>query len=670
MSIMVAGLVLIPLAAGLVIALAGSHAARWTGWVAAIATAASLVLAGIAFDSGAGPAARWFSVGALTAGLGLAADGLGSFMAVLVAGVCLVVQVYAVAYMRGDPRGHILFAWLSVFTGSMLALVLADSLMLLFIAWEFVSLSSYALIAFHHRDPEARSAAVRAFTVVRVGDVGLLLAIALLLVTVGDTSYIAVFAALDAGSIGAPVALLAGLGLVLAAIAKSAQLPLSAWLPSAMVAPTPVSALLHSATMVAAGVYLLVRFLPLLHAAPIALEVAVWVGAATALVGSLAATGAGDLKRVLAWSTVAHLGEMILIIGHSSPAAATFLLTTHALFKATLFLVAGAVQQRTGEIELGKLGGLWRRMPLAAAAFAVAALALVGIPPLGGFFSEEALLAESVRAGAGWAWFEVGLLFLAGVYIARVGATVFGSWPGAPSPEPSAMRPLAVGAFGLLALAAAVGGLARQPLESVFGVAALDTPPALLRLAAIAAALVGLGVGFSRVRRSGPVPALGAVFVGLARAADAALDRTGAAVVAAGRACLAVERILDQIARGTGAAGLSAASAARGIERGLDGVARGMGAAGLSTASAARELERGLDRISDRTGAAALASARAVVSVERDGFEAGGDGVAAGIDAAGGQLRRLHAGKLYLYTLSLFVSAVLLGALAVAIALV
>ncbi len=327
--------------------------------------------------------------------MGLRLDGIAYAAALLVAGISLPVLVYSTAYTAGEEGVPRFFAGMSFFVGAMLTLVLADSLLLLYAAWEWVGLASWLLIGFRFREEEARRAARKAFLVTRIGDSGFLLAWLLVLTTFGSTD---LGALLTAAGDGMPD----GLGTLLpllfffAAVGKSAQLPLSAWLPPAMAGPTPVSALIHSATMVAAGVFLVLRLWPLFAASPAALQVILWIGGVTALLAALAATVQYDLKRVLAWSTISQLGEMMLALGLGAPLAAAWHLGTHAAFKSTLFLAAGAVEHGGGGRDLRCMGGLAKRLPWSAVAFAVAAVALAGIPPFSGFWSEDAILAAAV----------------------------------------------------------------------------------------------------------------------------------------------------------------------------------------------------------------------------------------------------------------------------------
>jgi NADH-quinone oxidoreductase subunit L len=357
--------------------------------------------AGVSFLSlflltGASPALQfsWLKTAGFNLTIGLRLDGLSWLMALLVTGISLPVGIYAVGDMSEEPSRPRFFATLSCFLSAMLALVLADSFVLLFAAWEAVGVASFLLIGFWHRQEAARKAAFRAFVMTRCGDVGLLLGWLLAFLLVGSTEIDALLQSVDRGSISDAMLTLLSLLFFAGAVGKSAQFPLTTWLPDAMVGPTPVSALIHSATMVAAGVYLILRLFPLFAASPYTLVLVLTVGILTAFLAAVVAAGQSDLKRVLAWSTASQLGEMMLAAGLGSPFAAAFHLVTHAAFKSTLFLAAGAIDHEAGTRNLNRLGRLGFMMPVTALAFFVGALALAGIPPFAGFWSEEAILGE------------------------------------------------------------------------------------------------------------------------------------------------------------------------------------------------------------------------------------------------------------------------------------
>ncbi len=380
----------------------------------------------------------WFNAGlpgldgsvALT--WGFFVDPLTIAMLGLVTFVALMVQIYSLGYMHGDPRINWYFAVHALFAASMLTIILADSFLLLYVAWELVGVCSYLLIGFWHERPAAREAAKKAFIVTRIGDVGLLVGILLLWREVGTFSMTDAFAAVQAGTMGEGVTIAAALLLFLGAMGKSAQIPFHVWLPDAMEGPTPVSALIHAATMVVAGVFLVARAFPLFEAynATPLLVVAI-VGLVTALVTSTIALVATDIKRILAYSTVSHLGLMMLSLGAFGYTAAIFHLLAHGFAKALLFLGAGSVIHSTEEQEISRLGGLRKVMPLTTLVFAIGAMSLGGIPILAGFWSKDEIL-QAVSQGRNPAFIVFALItaLLSALYMGRaLFATFFGKLP-------------------------------------------------------------------------------------------------------------------------------------------------------------------------------------------------------------------------------------------------
>jgi NADH-quinone oxidoreductase subunit L len=333
--------------------------------------------------------------------VGVLADAVSTVMLVLVALVALLVQVYSLGYLEGETPGALgrYYAYQSLFAFSMMGLVLAPNFVQLFICWELVGLCSYLLIGYWYEKPEAARAAVKAFWTTKAGDVGLLIGIVLLWRATGTFDFLELRELADAGAIP-----LAGLGLItfciyLGAMGKSAQFPLHVWLPDAMEGPTPVSALIHAATMVTAGVYLLTRTAWLFALTPEVLMLVGWVGAFTALLAATLACVQSDIKRVLAYSTVSQLGYMMAAIGAASAVAGFRHLLTHGLFKALLFLAAGAVIHAVGTNDIFAMGRLGRAMPGTAIVFAVGTLSLAGVPLFGGFFSKEEILGAVWTAG-------------------------------------------------------------------------------------------------------------------------------------------------------------------------------------------------------------------------------------------------------------------------------
>ena len=368
----------------------------------------------------------WMPLGRLVIRMGILLDPLSALMMVIVTGVSLLVQVYSLGYMRGDPGFARFFSYLSLFSFSMLALVLADNFILLYMAWELVGLCSYLLIGFWYEKPEAARAAKKAFVVTRVGDLGFLVGILVLSLMAGTFDFAAVARFIGAGSVPQGQVTLVVLLLFCGAVGKSGQFPLHVWLPDAMEGPTPVSALIHSATMVAAGVFMVARLYGIFQASADALRVVAGLGAFTAVFAAAIALAQDDIKRILAYSTISQLGYMMLALGVGGYGAGLFHLTTHAAFKTLLFLGAGCVIHAVGTNDIRQMGGLGRRMPVTAVTFAVAVLAIAGIFPLSGFWSKDEIL-EAVRAGGHPVLYVIalGTVFLTAVYMSRLYFRVF-----------------------------------------------------------------------------------------------------------------------------------------------------------------------------------------------------------------------------------------------------
>jgi NADH-quinone oxidoreductase subunit L len=427
---------------------------------------------------------EWLEAGGFRVPLNLLLDPLSSVMILVVTGVGFLIHVYSLGYMAHDEDRVRYFSYLNLFTFFMLLLVLGGSLPLMFVGWEGVGLCSYLLIGFWFRRKSATDAGMKAFIVNRVGDVGLLLGMILAyhafgsldLVTIADNA--GALAPEARGEFGAVT--LVCLLLFVGACGKSAQIPLHVWLPDAMEGPTPVSALIHAATMVTAGVYLVARLAPLFHLSAGALTAVAVIGGATALMAATVALVQTDIKKVLAYSTVSQLGYMFLACGVGAFGVAIFHLFTHAFFKALLFLGAGSViHALSGEQDMRSMGGLRAKIPWTFWTFVVGSLAIAGIPPLAGFFSKDEILRGALRAGK-TGLFALGFLtaFLTAFYMARLlFLTFFGSFRGGPAAEPHVhespwtMR----GPLVLLAVGSAVGGFVAVPelIEPVFRV-----PPA------------------------------------------------------------------------------------------------------------------------------------------------------------------------------------------------
>lgn len=358
-------------------------------------------------------------------GLGLLADSISTWFALVVTGVGFLIHLYSAAYMVDDPGYPRFFAKLNFFIFSMSVLVLGDGFVGMLIGWANVGVASYLLIGFWHRRPAAAAAARKAYWVNTVGEVGLILGSVILLNHFGSLAFADVLP--QAWMAPENVLNAAALLLLVGAVAKSAQLPLHVWLPDAMQGPTPVSALIHAATMVTAGVYLAVRAYPIFEAAPWGLPAVALVGIASVLFGALAALGQNDIKRILAFSTMSQVGYMILGAGVGAYSAALFHFATHAFFKALLFLGAGVVINRFGgEQDIRKMGGLGRSHPFAYWTFLIGTLALVGLPPLAGFYSKDAIVVGALMAGKPWLWvLAIVGAGLTAFYMLRLFALVF-----------------------------------------------------------------------------------------------------------------------------------------------------------------------------------------------------------------------------------------------------
>jgi NADH-quinone oxidoreductase subunit L len=501
-----------PLLGATVLLLTGGRWRRpWAGWFASAMVLASFVSAlltlGDVPTEGARvvEAYRWIATGSFRANVALRIDALSMVMALTVSGVATMIHVYSIDYMHGDPRFSRFFGFMNLFVFFMLLLVLADNYLLLYVGWEGVGLCSYLLIGFWFERKTAADAAKKAFIVTRIGDSAMLIGIVYLWTKVGSLDFDAVFS--SAEGLGAGVATVAALLLFAGAVGKSAQMPLHVWLPDAMEGPTPVSALIHAATMVTAGVYLVVRSHALFEASEVALTVVAVVGIVTAIYAGLSAIAQDDIKRMLAYSTISQLGFMFFGAGVEAYTAAIFLLVTHAFFKAMLFLGAGSVMHGLhGETDLVKMGGLRRAMPLTAATWIVGWLAMAGIPPLSGFFSKDQVIAAASEAGRVGLWILalVGA-FLTAVYMTRATVMAFFGEPRhdrRPHDAPTLMRValvlLAVGAaFGGALGVSATTGILYEYLEPVFGLGTeTHVGPAewVLTVISVGVALAGIGL--------------------------------------------------------------------------------------------------------------------------------------------------------------------------------
>jgi len=478
-----------PLAGALAITLAGQRISRRAaGWISTLTTFVAFVGALDAFvrlwaeDPGErehlSTAYKWLAAGDFEVGFQILVDPLSAVMMLVVSGVGGLIVWYSMGYMAGDDEERRYFAYMSLFVFSMLLLVEAGNFLLLLAGWGLVGLASYLLIGFWHKRPEAVAAAKKAFVMNAIGDATFALAAVLLVWQVGTLEYFGVFDEVD--SLSQTTVNLVALGLLGGAVAKSAQVPLHTWLPDAMEGPTPVSALIHAATMVTAGVYLLVRAHPIFEAAVDVQHLAAVLGTVTLLLAGFVALVQWDIKRVIAYSTMSQIGYMFLAAGIGAYGLAIFHLMTHAFFKALLFMAAGVViHHLAGEQDIRRMGGLRNVLPRTRVAFLIGTVALVGLPPFAGFWSKDAILASALETGGGLGWtlLVAGLVgaLLTGAYSFRLYYTVFHGeaaevehFPHGPEvvheTTPHAEGPLSMlFPVGILAVLSAVGGLLSIP---------------------------------------------------------------------------------------------------------------------------------------------------------------------------------------------------------------
>ncbi|PRY29399.1 NADH-quinone oxidoreductase subunit L [Pseudosporangium ferrugineum] len=416
-------LVAIPLASAAVLLLLGKKADKWGHWLGVLAVAATFVLGASMFfslrglDAGARSAEQslwdFIAVGKLEVDFGLLFDPLSGVFVLLITGVGSLIHLYAVGYMAHDPGRRKFFAYFNLFVAAMLLLVLGNNYVMLYFGWEGVGLASYLLISFWYTRPSAATAGKKAFLMNRVGDAGLAIGIFLMFATIGSTQYDDVFNGVSALSGG--TVLIMGILLLLGAAGKSGQFPLQAWLPDAMEGPTPVSALIHAATMVTAGVYLIARSHAIFTANETLQTIVVTVGAITLLMGCIIGAAKDDIKRVLAWSTVSQIGYMFLGVGLGGAAYALAIvhLLAHGFFKANMFLGAGSVMHGMhDQVDIRRFGALSKYMKWTWLTFATGWLAIIGIPPLSGFFSKEPIIAAAFERGDWTSWLYGGAALL------------------------------------------------------------------------------------------------------------------------------------------------------------------------------------------------------------------------------------------------------------------
>jgi NADH-quinone oxidoreductase subunit L len=401
----------------------------------------------------------WLSVARLHVPVELRVDPLSVTMLLVITGVGTVIHVYSIGYMEGDPRFGRFFATMNLFVFFMLVLVLAENFLVLYVGWEGVGLCSYLLIGFWDERVSAANAAKKAFITTRIGDTFFLIGIVLIFLRLGSLNFSQVLTDQVASKQPEGVFTVIALLLLGGAIGKSAQMPLHVWLPDAMEGPTPVSALIHAATMVTAGVYLIARahvFFEISHVAP---TVVLIVGLVTAIYAATSALGQDDIKRVLAYSTISQLGFMFFALGLHEYPAAIFLLVTHAFYKALMFLGAGSVMHGLdGETDMTKMGGLARYLPITSVTFGIGALAIAGVPPFAGFWSKDQILAAANQTEHTLAWvLMLVAAFFSTLYITRlVFLTFFG--PPRNDRHPHESPPVMTIPLILLAVGAVFGG--------------------------------------------------------------------------------------------------------------------------------------------------------------------------------------------------------------------
>ena len=524
-------LIALPAAGAAVLLLAGKRSNAWGHLLGCAAAIAAFAVGVVLFVDMLGRDAEhrmihealfsWVPVGGLQVDFGLQLDQLSMCFVLLITGVGSLIHVYSIGYMADDPERRRFFAYLNLFLAAMLLLVLADNYLGLYVGWEGVGLASYLLIGFWSYKPSAATAAKKAFVVNRVGDVGLAIALMVMFAAIGSISFDGVFSA--APRLGEGTLTAIGLLLLLAACGKSAQVPLQSWLGDAMEGPTPVSALIHAATMVTAGVYLIVRSGPVFDLAPDAQLGVVIVGAVTLLFGAIVGCAKDDIKKALAASTMSQIGYMVLAagLGPAGYAFAIMHLLTHGFFKAGLFLGAGSVMHAMNdEVDMRRYGGLRTVLPITYATFGLGYLAIIGVPPLAGFFSKDAIIEAALGAG-GLRGIVLGGAALLGAgitafYMTRVMLmTFFGEKRWAPDTHPHEAPAVMTWPMVLLAIGSvvsggllAIGGTLQHWLEPVVGAHEAEhaTPVWVATTVVLAVVAAGIAIAY-RMYATRPVPA-------------------------------------------------------------------------------------------------------------------------------------------------------------------
>ncbi|MFN3007951.1 NADH-quinone oxidoreductase subunit L [Mycolicibacterium wolinskyi] len=603
MSLPVWLLIDLPITGAAILLLAGRRADRWGHLLGCAAALSSFVVGALLFVDMLGRHGEdravhenlfsWVPVAGLQVDFGLQLDELSMCFVLLITGVGSLIHIYSVGYMAHDPDRRRFFAYLNLFLAAMLLLVLADNYLGLYAGWEGVGLASYLLIGFWSHKPSAATAAKKAFIVNRVGDMGLAIALMVMFASVGSISFAAVFG--SAPALGEPTLTAIGLLLLLGACGKSAQVPLQSWLGDAMEGPTPVSALIHAATMVTAGVYLIVRSGPIFDLAPVAQTGVVLVGAVTLLFGAIIGCAKDDIKKALAASTMSQIGYMVLAagLGPAGYAFAIMHLLTHGFFKAGLFLGAGSVMHAMDdEVNMRRYGGLRKALPITFATFGLGYLAIIGVPPLAGFFSKDGIIEAALGAGGVRGVILGGAAILgAGItafYMTRVMLmTFFGEkrWADGAHPHeaPAVMTwPMILLAIGSVVSggALAIGGTLSHWLEPVVGAheAHHAVPVWVVTIVVLAVVAIGIAVAYRMyAQQAVPVEVPEGSELTVAARRDLYGDAFNEAVfMRGGQALTAAMVVVD--------------------DKGVDGAAGGLAALVSRTSNGLRQLQTGFAR--------------------------------------------------------------------------
>jgi NADH-quinone oxidoreductase subunit L len=597
-------LIALPLFGAALLLLAGRRADRWGHLLATALSGMSFILGAVQFYEMLGRSAEnravsqklfsWISVGSFNIDAGLLVDQLSICFVLLITGVGTLIHIYSIAYMDHDKDRRRFFAYLNFFIASMLLLVMGDSYLNLYVGWEGVGLASYLLIGFWNHKPAYATASKKAFIANRVGDMGLSFAIMIAFATMGTVSFSGVKEVVEGTSQGALTAI--GIMLLLAATGKSAQFPLQAWLGDAMAGPTPVSALIHAATMVTAGVYLITRSNFIFDAAPTAQLLVVIVGAITLLFGAIIGTAKDDIKKALAASTMSQIGYMVLAtgLGPVGYAFAIMHLLTHGFFKAGMFLGAGSVMHGTGdEVNMRKFGGIRHFMPVTFATFGLGYLAILGVPPFAGFYSKDKIIETAFYAG-GIKGILIGSVALFGAaltafYMSRVMILTFAGTPrydiNHPPHESSFLMLLPM---GILAIGSVASGflLARgealvhwlEPLfEAHEGHGPEILPPVVISLMALTVVIIGAALAWFKYGRgtvADTAPTDVSIFTRIARRDLLQDDFNESVFMRPGQALTRLlvktdDVVVDGTVRGVAAAALASGNSLRSTQTGF-----------------------------------------------------------------------------------------------------